>query len=142
MKFNHDNADELATGAAMVLTTHPLMVIATVDKDGQPWAVPVHQKTSPNLEITWLSMTNARHSQNIVASSKVSATLFSVAEHGEVSLFLEGTAAGEPPPDEPDAARIPYKMTPTAAWINDDTHTKTAVDLELLRTKLNVKENK
>jgi len=29
-----------------------------------------------------------------------------------------------------------YALTPTAAWINDDSHTKTAVDMTLLRRHL------
>jgi hypothetical protein len=29
-----------------------------------------------------------------------------------------------------------YVLIPTGAWINDDSHTKTAVNLDLLRAKL------
>jgi hypothetical protein len=158
MKFNHDDALELAEAAAMVIATHRYLVIATADQDNQPWAVPVQQVPLADGRLTWLSSKSARHSQNIVLNAKTSGTLFSVSVvDGEVSLFLEGTSQviedeidlknvinerhGTSTHHRPtveeltgDAEYRFYSFTPTAIWINDETHTKTEVKLNLLRS--------
>jgi hypothetical protein len=163
MKVDHTNPEELAAAAAMVLRTHPIVVIATVGMDGKPWAVPVHQVTDAKGRLTWQSEKNSRHSRNIAANPSLSATLFSAThEDGEISLFLEGDAAevgdepeiteilrirngsGKTPPSPTeftgDANYRMYRFTPTAVWLNDDSHTKVQVDLTLFSQQIFLKE--
>jgi hypothetical protein len=159
MRFNHDNPEELAAAGAMVLQTHPHAVIATTDGQNRPWAVPVHQFTLPNGTVTWRSRQDARHSRNLRRQSQASVVIYSSTdEKGEVALFLEGTAgvvegaaevariihhrfaSGPEPPSSGDyLGESDYRMyafIPAAAWLTDDTHTKTTIDLSLMCTKL------
>jgi nitroimidazol reductase NimA-like FMN-containing flavoprotein (pyridoxamine 5'-phosphate oxidase superfamily) len=157
MRFDHNNPEELAEAAATVLRTHPPIVLGTANAD-LPWVVPVHQTTGPNGRIYWQSAHGSRHSQNLEANPRISGVLYSAGDKGEVALYLQGEAhviedvaeleaalkirSGDKPPPDPatllgESTFRLYVFIPAAAWLNDETFTKTAIDMELLRRQIN-----
>ncbi|MBW4061768.1 pyridoxamine 5'-phosphate oxidase family protein [Candidatus Saccharibacteria bacterium] len=159
MKTNLSDPNAVAAAAATVLRTHPIAVLATSDIRSQPWAVPVHQVTMPDGSLNWRSSRSARHSLDLATNAKAMMVLFSATnEQGEIALYLEGAVS-----EVVDAAAIQtivevryantslkptladfsgeneyrfYRFIPTAAWLNDDAHEKTSVDMKLLLAAL------
>jgi hypothetical protein len=156
---NPATPDALAAAAAEVVHTHPHMAIATVGPHGEPWAVPVHQHPLADGRLAWRSRIGARHSQNLATNPKTAITIFSTSgEQGEVGVYFEGTSQIVTDPDElnsiitwlyaheqprptpadftgPAEYRL-YAFTPTALWLNDDSHTKYPVELSRFLKRL------
>jgi nitroimidazol reductase NimA-like FMN-containing flavoprotein (pyridoxamine 5'-phosphate oxidase superfamily) len=84
--------------AQAVFDENVLAVLATVNDDGSPWAVPVHVATD-GVYVYWFSHETAVHSQNITRDSRVSLSLFSPDESkGPKGVYVNGRAepiAGE-----------------------------------------------
>lgn len=160
MVVNLADPKAVAEAACWVLKEHKLAVIATADMAGVPWAVPVNRAYDFEGNIMWKSDRSARHSQNLAANPRASVTMFSSSPtDGDAALFIEGTVvmiedevdlenaiknryeqAGKPVPPitnfqygAPDRL---YRLKPTAAWITEKTHQKTAVDLKLFADTL------
>ena len=139
------------------LPHHPQCVVATTDDTGQPWAVCVAFGHDNQFNIFWRSVRDTEHSRHLRARPDIAICIFSdTDERGEFGLYLKAKAHEVTDPAEaqrllehlaarknrspedpakyqnPSPLRL-YYATVTAAWINDDSHVKTPVDLEVLR---------
>jgi pyridoxine/pyridoxamine 5'-phosphate oxidase len=52
------------------------MVLATADRDGQPWASPVYFATADHAEFLWVSSPAATHSLNIAVRPRIGIVIF------------------------------------------------------------------
>lgn len=164
MNIDVTNPQVVAEAASWVMKSHKYVVIATADIDGTPWAVPVNRAYDLDGNITWMSRTDARHSQYLARNPRASAVLYSSDPvQGDAALYLEGPVAvvtdeteldlavkmrfeqaGKPVPpitnflgSAPDRL---YRLSPTAAWITEARHGKTPVDLKLFEAALSTRQ--
>lgn len=78
--------------AQAVFDENVLAVLATVNDDGSPWAVPVHVATDGEY-VYWFSHETTVHSQNIARDARVSLSLFSPDESkGPKGVYVNGQA--------------------------------------------------
>ncbi|MEZ4670500.1 MAG: pyridoxamine 5'-phosphate oxidase family protein [Anaerolineae bacterium] len=77
------------------LETQSTMALATVNGEGQPESVPLFYVSDDRLNLYWLSATHVRHSVNLAANGRVSATVYPpVWQWNEISgVQIEGTAS-------------------------------------------------
>ena len=111
------------------------IVVAVVDENGLPWAVPVRIKKLEDGVLEWDSHMKSRHSLAIDHNPRVAMTAFVAKgdEWDEVGVYLEGVVeAIEPIHDE--FAR--YKARITAIWYNDADHVKRSINIEELSLRL------
>lgn len=101
---------ELAT----IITQAQHMVIAVVQPDGTPWAVPVHVRDHTANTFEWDSKLSTVHSQAIENNPTIAITLFST----QLNLGFYATATAEVVSKRDDGyAR--YRATIKEAWINE-----------------------
>jgi len=107
------------------------VVIAVVDEDYKPWAVPVRIKKLDGLQIEWDSHTKARHSLAIAHEPHIALTAFVSKgdEWDETGVYIEAEVV-EIEPIHDEFAR--YKAHIRAVWYNDAEHVKRSVDLDEL----------
>lgn len=139
------------------LPRHKQFALATITATGTPWVVCVNLTTDKALNFIWKSQADALHSQNIQVNEAVSICVFSETEGvGDFGLYCSAVAhevtdpqelttllelrhatKGKPVPPltefSGDASARIYYAKVTEAWVNDDRHLKTAIDLDLLR---------
>jgi len=154
----YDSNDQRAIARFILdnLPRHKQMAIATVN-NGSPWVVCVSHDVNAQLEIIWVSAADTEHSKNITAHPEVSICIFSQIETiGDFGLYIRGTAQEvtdpsaiqsilafrsqkrqKPTPDvaefqAPALMRV-YRTTIQQAWVTDQRHQKTVVDLNILR---------
>lgn len=111
------------------------IIVAVVDENGKPWAVPVRIKQLEDGFIEWDSHIKSRHSLAIDHNHNIAMTAFvsKGSEWDEIGVYMEGVVeAIEPIHDE--FAR--YKARITAVWYNDADHEKREIDAEELIKKL------
>ena len=87
-----------------LLAANRYLVLATADKDGQPWATPVFFASLDPHTLCWVSSPNSRHSVNIASRPGIAITVFdSTVEvgRGEAAYFDADAAAATP--DEAEA---------------------------------------
>lgn len=78
--------------AQNILDNNILGVLATVNKDGSPWATPLHF-TSDSQVLYWFSAEDRVHSENIARSSRVSVAIFSPdTSQGLRAVYVNGSA--------------------------------------------------
>ena len=156
---NFDQSNQVSVSKFILdnLGRHSLMAIATVDNQNLPWVVCVNLSYDNNLNIYWKSATAANHSKNISYNQNVSICIFShsseVGDFGfycksyahevlsedelKLAIDVKYTKKGLPTPPASDfldsSNRRMYCAVITEAWINDDRHMKTLVDLDELR---------
>jgi pyridoxine/pyridoxamine 5'-phosphate oxidase len=85
---------ELAAIARQVIDHGQYLVLATADRDGQPWASPLWYAHAAHREFLWVSSPDARHSRNIVVRPQVSIVIFdsSVPPGGAQAVYISGAA--------------------------------------------------
>jgi hypothetical protein len=103
-----------------LLAANRYLVLATADKDGQPWATPVFFASLDPHTLCWVSSPNSRHSRNIASRPGIAITVFDfTVEVGrsEAAYFdadaaaatpgrsRSGTAGAQPPPTGADATK-------------------------------------
>lgn len=103
------------------------IVLAVVDEDGRPWAVPVAMQHYRKGKLEWISKTDTIHSRAIAANSDIAITCFVARRDGEneYGLYLRAKAKKLAP--LPGGAAI-YRAEITEAWYNDHAHKKTRID--------------
>ena len=82
-----------------LLAANRYLVLATADKDGQPWATPVFFASLDPHTLCWVSSPNSRHSRNIASRPGIAITVFdSTVEvgRGEAAYFDADAAAAAP----------------------------------------------
>jgi general stress protein 26 len=160
--FDVNNQESIADFVLSNLARHDLMAIATVDTDGKPWVVCVNLSYDNDLNIYWKSAKNSEHSKNVKENEDVGICIFSHSEEvGDFGFYLKAKARevvdsaelshaidvkyqqkGLEVPKPSDfldpSTRAMYCAVVSEAWINDDRHTKTPVDLSVLRKQAKV----
>lgn len=159
MKANYD-ADDQHSIAAFILDNmpaHKQFALGTIDDQGRPWVVCLNLTLDSELRFIWKSAIGTEHSKHLSAKPDVSICVFSEDnERGDFGFYARGraheitdaqelahaidvrfTQKGKPAPtteeltgDSP--ARL-YIAELDEAWVNDDRHVKTHVDLSVLR---------
>ncbi|NCU38219.1 pyridoxamine 5'-phosphate oxidase family protein [Candidatus Saccharibacteria bacterium] len=108
------------------LTQLKYIVIAVVDEDGKPWAVPVTVKKYHHGSFEWFSKADAVHSKAIARSPNIAITAFTTKqdERGEYGFYAHAQARKtlSLPMDA-----VLYRAQVTEAWYNDARHIKTPI---------------
>lgn len=140
------------------LPRHKEFVLATTDGEGRPWVVALNMCYDDKFDIIWHSEKGTEHSKHIGERPEVAICVFSDFEDiGDFGLYIQATAyeitdetelreklklrfeqKGKPVPSPTDylgdsTSRL-YCATITRAWVNDQSHSKQEVDLEILRS--------
>ncbi len=155
MNFDENDQQSIAQFVWRELARHKQLSLATVDEQGNPWNVCVNLSYEDDLNIFWKSLTATEHSKHIAVNPNVAICIFSEnAEVGDYGLYLSCKAREAvtdeeisyvikhryegkktPPIDDfkgASPARL-YIAEAVEVWVNDDRHTKTKVDLTVLR---------
>lgn len=107
------------------------IVIAVVDENNSPWAVPVGVQNLENGVIEWDSHMKSRHSLAIDHNPHIAMTAFMSkgSEWDEIGVYMEGIVeAVEPIHDE----FAHYRARITAVWYNGADHVKRTIDIKNL----------
>jgi len=104
------------------------IIIAVVDENNAPWAVPVRIKNLEGLHIEWESHTKSRHSLAIEHNPHIAMTAFVSKgdEWDEIGVYMEAEVI-EIETTHDEFAR--YRAHITAVWYNDADHVKRPIDL-------------
>lgn len=140
------------------LGRHKEFTLATVDEQGEPWVVALNLCFDDQFDIIWHSERGTEHSKHLVERPVVAICIFSDFEDiGDFGLYAKAQAyevtdreelaeklklrfegKGKPVPSpieySGDSPHRLYCARITDAWINNQSHLKQKVDLELLRT--------
>jgi uncharacterized protein YhbP (UPF0306 family) len=140
------------------LSRHKEFTLATVDDAGLPWVVALNLCYDDNFDIIWHSEKTTEHSKHLIDRPDVAICIFSdFADIGDFGLYAKAKAyevtdeeelaeklrrrfmaKGKPvPPTTEYSGDSPHRLycaRITEAWVNDQSHAKQKVDLELLRT--------
>ncbi|HTE21429.1 MAG TPA: pyridoxamine 5'-phosphate oxidase family protein [Candidatus Limnocylindria bacterium] len=154
------NQQEISQFIIDNLGRHKLFTLGTIDGQGNPWVVCLALAYDNQLNIIWQSLKNTEHSKHVRTHPDVAICICSdTPEVGDFGLYLKARArevsdatelkrllyvrfaakaSGTPDVSNyrGDAAARLYCAEVTKAWINDESHTKRAVDLNLLRQKM------
>ncbi|MDB5177742.1 MAG: hypothetical protein JWO61_125 [Candidatus Saccharibacteria bacterium] len=132
--MNQDKSDYTAQ-TAKFLKQLKHIILAVVDENNAPWAVPVGVRTLEGLVVEWDSHMRSRHSLAIDHNPHIAMTAFvsKGSEWEEMGVYMEAEVeSAEVIHDE--FAR--YKARITAIWYNDAEHVKRSIDLEDLSHQL------
>ena len=85
---------ELAAIARRLIDHQQYLILATADRDGQPWASPLWYAHASYREFLWVSSPDARHSRNIEVRPQVSIVIFDscVPPSGAQAVYITGAA--------------------------------------------------
>lgn len=153
--YDENNQESIAKFILDNLGRHGHFALATVGEDGKPWVVCVNLAVDDQVNFIWRSLTDTEHSKNVNSRPDVSVCVFSkTPETGDFGYYCKAVAhevnneeelkrllafryAGKevPPTSEflGDAPGRIYYAKVTEAYINDDRHIKSKVDLEVLK---------
>ena len=111
------------------------IVIAVVDENNQPWAVPVAVKNLEGQVIEWDSHMKSRHSLAIDHNPHVAMTAFvsKGSEWEEMGVYMEAEV------EEIEVIHdefAHYKARITSMWYNDAEHVKRQIELEQIKSQL------
>lgn len=123
--------EDYVSETAKFLSQLKHVIIAVVDQDNMPWAVPVGVRKLEGLVLEWDSHRKSRHSLAIEHNPHIAITAFvsKGSEWDEIGVYMEAEVEGvELIHDE--FAR--YKARITAIWYNDANHVKREVGLKEL----------
>jgi uncharacterized protein YhbP (UPF0306 family) len=67
---------DLSTTAREIIDRSLYMVLGTADEAGRPWVSPVYFAVSDYRDFYWVSLPDARHSQNLAIRPEVSIVVF------------------------------------------------------------------
>ena len=155
--FDEKDPKSVADFALKNLKRHDLFTLATIDEEGKPWVVCLNLCIDEIGNVIWKSRTSTNHSTHVGKNPSVAICVFSKSkEYGDFGFYAKATAhevnnrdelskhlkvryeqRGEKVPSVNeflgDAAVKVYYAEITEAWINDDRHIKTQIDLRELR---------
>lgn len=92
------------------------MTLATADSDGLPWVSPVEFVCDENLAFYRVSMTNARHSQNVRANLRAASSIYDSTQIPGVSM-VQGLY-GEGPVEEIAPSELESIKPAVIRWIS------------------------
>ena len=155
--YDEHNQATIAKFVLENLPSHKQCALATTGGNGAPWVVCVNLTYDKQLHFIWKSRTDALHSQYLRERPAVSICVFSENEmRGDFGFYATATAhevtdsaelehlidirftqKGKPAPAPNellgDSPMRLYVAELHEAWINDDQHIKSPVDLDFLR---------
>ncbi len=156
--YDENNQDSVADFVFNNLPKHKQFALATVGEDGKPWVVCLNLTFDSEVSFIWRSLMASEHSKNVNARPDVSICVFSeTPEVGDFGLYCKAVAhevndeaelkrllavrysGREAPPTSEFLGDSPgriYYAKVSEAWVNDDRHKKTKLDLEVLRKKV------
>jgi len=105
------------------------VVLAVIDDDGKPWAVPIAVQRYSRGAIEWVSRTDAVHSRAIARSDEVSMTVFAPKNDQGYEYGLYLRAHAKKILSMPGGLAV-YRAKIYEAWYNDHKHIKTHIDLK------------
>jgi nitroimidazol reductase NimA-like FMN-containing flavoprotein (pyridoxamine 5'-phosphate oxidase superfamily) len=108
--------DELVDHARAILHGNLYLTLGTVGADGRPWTAPVYFAPAGDREFVWVSMTDARHSEDLAERPDVSLVIFdsTVRPYHGRAVYAAGQAQ-KVPDDEVDRALEVYPRPGTGA---------------------------
>lgn len=155
--FNPGDQLSIARFVLEHLPRHKQFTLATTDAHNWPWAVCLNLLIDNHMNVIWQSRHDTEHSRHVRAKAEVAiciaseteplgdfgfsarALAYEVTDKSELAQLLQLRARqkNQPPPPlddyiDPAPYRI-YKAILQEAWINDDRHIKTRIDLQVLR---------
>lgn len=157
--YNPNDQQSVAEFILANLQAHKQFALGTTDETGRAWVVCLNLTLDKHLNFIWQSMRDAEHSKHVRRQPSVAICVFSeTAERGDFGFYGRATARELTDPDELAAAiearynakglaappRTDFNLAAPArlyraelqeAWITDDQHLKTAVDLTILRAR-------
>jgi nitroimidazol reductase NimA-like FMN-containing flavoprotein (pyridoxamine 5'-phosphate oxidase superfamily) len=99
--------EDLGAVARSSIDENRYMTLATADEHGSPWASPVWYSPVEYLEFLWVSVPEARHSENLAVRPELAIVIFDSHEAGGwKALYMSAVAKQLPEPDIDDAIRI------------------------------------
>ncbi len=155
--FDENNQQSICSFVLDNLRSHNLMALGTQDENGNPWVVCVNLTVDNNGNIIWKSLKNTEHSKHIQKNPHVSICVFSkedeagdfgfysyaeaheVTDEAELQTCIDAryTQKGLKAPSTSefleDAPASLYIAHIEKAWVNDDRHVKTPIDMEVYR---------
>ena len=155
--INLDSQQEIAAFILESLPGHRQFALATVDPEKNPWAVCLGLSYTKDMDIVWASRKDTLHSRYVKENPQVSICIFSETEsRGDFGFYSVGIAHEVTQEDEltglltvrftdkgkaappvqdflGDSPMRIYAAKLSQAWVNDDRHTKTEVNLATLR---------
>jgi general stress protein 26 len=95
-----------------------IMALSTVGSDGS-WVSPVRYTCNNKLELTFTSMMDTKHVQNILKDPRVSVAIYSFPgpKGGNLGLQIKGTS--EHMPSQSDDGWQNFKILPDEVWCFD-----------------------
>ena len=159
--FDEKNQEEIAKFVLDNLPRHKQFALGTIDENGSPWVVCLNLAYDDKLNIIWKSKKDTEHSKHIATNKNVSICVYSndekVGDFGFYTKVVAHEVSDEkelekcldfrykrknkeiPPLSEllgDSDARI-YIAEIREAWVSDNRHLKTKVDMKVLRSILN-----
>lgn len=153
--YDENNQESIARFILDNLPRHEHFALATTGDDAKPWVVCVNLAFDAEINFIWRSLTATEHSKNVNARPDVSICVFSKTEGvGDFGFYCKAVArevndeeelkrllavryrGREAPPTSEFLGDSPgrlYCAKVSEAWINDDRHIKSPVDLNILR---------
>jgi uncharacterized protein YhbP (UPF0306 family) len=158
--FDLEDSGQVARFVAGQLPRHKQFVLATVDELGKPWVVALNLTIDEQCNVIRQSKKDTEHSQHIRHNPIVAISIFSeteevgdfgfyakavareVTDESEVAklLHLRFARQNRPVPHVSDyIGQADYRLYHAQlqeAWVNEERHRKTPVDLPLLKRAL------
>ncbi len=156
--FNKNSQSEVAKFVLENLPRHKEFVLATIGQDDLPWVVCLNLTIDNGVNIIWQSKKDTEHSKHIALNPHVSLCIFSNTElASDFGFYAKGVAhevkdaieLGHcldyrftrkeklvPAPDDfsGDAEYRMYVAELHEAWVTDEEHLKTPIDLDVLKS--------
>jgi nitroimidazol reductase NimA-like FMN-containing flavoprotein (pyridoxamine 5'-phosphate oxidase superfamily) len=124
----------LESRAEAVIAANKYLTLATVDRDGRPWATPVYFTPDGHEHFYWASSPDAQHSRNIAANPDVTMVIFdsTVAIGDGQAVYLTAHAQVVPDDELVDRAKFYSGRYPELRKFSADEFREPA-DLRLYR---------
>jgi hypothetical protein len=119
--------EDLNARVKEALTRTEIMALSTIGPDGS-WTSPVQFQYNEKLELSFMSMPDTKHVQNLLRDSRVSIAIYSFPgpEGGNLGLQIKGKAeyvgrglAGNDETDHSSETWQHFKVTPEEVWCFD-----------------------
>lgn len=110
--------DDMNARVKEAMTRTEIMALSTIGDDGS-WVSPVRFDYNDKLELTFMSMPDTKHVQNILKDPRVSVAIYSFPgpEGGNLGLQIKGTA--EDITSGHTSGWHSFKITPVEVWCFD-----------------------
>src|SRR5271154_4945990 len=115
-----------------------IMALSTVDEDGNSWTSPVHYDCNSKFELSFQSMMDTQHVQNILKHPQVSVAIYHPeADGGGAHIGLQITGMAKAASKKDGGGWHTFTIIPDEAWyFNSKTaHSREKIDLQKFSLK-------